>query len=219
MTIITDSEHKVVSVSLIPGLGSVPSDFHVYFPAKCKELPSEGDTYIECDWAWPLPGSDRFIPETGHAGSFGAVRKFDIHCGVDLYCDLNQEVVAVEDGVVVALDIFTGVLAGSPWWNETYAVYVEGESGVVVYGEIKPTEKMTPGCKVKRGDLIGNVITVLRKDKGLPMNMLHLELHKKGTRTWQWWNLESPKPDTLIDPTIYLKMANWKLPMHHHYHD
>ena len=32
MCIITDENHIVVSVSLIPGLGSIPSNWHVYFP-------------------------------------------------------------------------------------------------------------------------------------------------------------------------------------------
>lgn len=208
MTIITDHNHKVVSVSVIPGLVHIPPGFHLYFPAKCKNgIPAEGDTYVESEWMWPLPGNNKFIPEDGHAGSFGAVRKFDVHCGVDLYCDFGQPVAAVEDGVVVALDIFTGPFADSPWWNETYAVYVEGETGVVVYGEIKPNKHITPGHKVQRGECIGSVITVLKKDKGLPMNMLHLELHKKGTRTWKWWKLDEPMPESLLDPTIHLKFA------------
>ena len=52
MTIITDENHVVKSVSLIPGLGSIPSNWHCYFPAKCKDgIPAEGDTYEE-------PGED-----------------------------------------------------------------------------------------------------------------------------------------------------------------
>lgn len=51
-------------------------------------------------------------------GMFGAVRKYDIHTGVDLYCEEGSLVSEYEDGIVVAIEDFTGVKANSPWWNE-----------------------------------------------------------------------------------------------------
>ena len=47
MCIITDENHIVVSISLIPGLGYIPSNWHCYFPANCVDLPQEGDHYEE----------------------------------------------------------------------------------------------------------------------------------------------------------------------------
>ena len=49
MCIITDNNHKVFSISLIPGLTEVPISWHIYFPAKCSvdDLPQEGDFYQE----------------------------------------------------------------------------------------------------------------------------------------------------------------------------
>lgn len=44
MCVITDEKNIVVSVSLIPGLGKIPVDYHVYFPFK-GDIPSIGDTY------------------------------------------------------------------------------------------------------------------------------------------------------------------------------
>lgn len=152
-------------------------------------------------WIWPLPGANLFIPGSNisHPGSFGAIRKYDIHTGVDIYCEPEQEVLAVEDGEVVLIENFTGANAvpPSPWWHETKAVLIEGASGVVVYGEIRPLETITVGQKIKQGQTIGNVITVLKKDKGLPMTMLHFELYKYGTRETVVWELEKPQPENL----------------------
>ena len=72
-------------------------------------------------------------------GKFGAVRKYDVHTGVDLYCESGSAVHAVEDGIVVNIENFTGPLAGSSWWNDTKSVLIEGKYGVVCYGEIEPT--------------------------------------------------------------------------------
>ena len=158
-------------------------------------------------WTWPLPGADRY---TSYAGDFGVSRKYCVHTGVDCYCEPQQNVVAVEDGEVVAIEEFTGEHANppSPWWNNTKAILVEGESGVVVYGEIKPLETIKIGKKIRKGQNIGNVITVLKKDKGLPMTMLHLELYKSGTRETAIWNLNESQPDNLLNPSEKLNLAN-----------
>ena len=44
-------------------------------------------------WIWPLKASP-ILPD--EPGLFGAVRKFDIHTGIDLYCEISTDVVAVE---------------------------------------------------------------------------------------------------------------------------
>lgn len=148
---------------------------------------------------WPLPGAD---PYTSYQGDFGAIRKHDIHTGLDIYCEPNQIVVAVEDGEVISIENFTGEHANppSPWWHNTKAVLVEGKSGVVVYGEIKPLDSIKVGKKMRRGQNIGHVITVLKKNKGLPMTMLHLELYKSGTKETIVWDLGKPQPENLLNP-------------------
>lgn len=140
------------------------------------------------------------IPTGSHPGAFGVKRKHHTHEGVDLYCPEGTQVYAVEAGYVVAIIAFTGAAVGSSWWHDTVAVLVEGESGVVVYGEISPV--VTVGSMILKGCLIGNVKQVLTKDKGRPMSMLHLELHKKGARDAPEWTKRRPK--TLLDPTRYL---------------
>ncbi len=141
------------------------------------------------------------LPLPGHVGAFGAVRKHHIHEGVDLYVGLGAPVMAVEDGEVVGVIPFTGQHCGSPWWHDTFAVMVEGASGVVVYGEIDPRVSIRT---IRAGDLIGHAIKVLKKDTR-PSIMLHLELYTRGTRDVCEWLPGTKQPDGLLDPTEYLK--------------
>lgn len=133
-------------------------------------------------------------------GKFGAVRKFDIHTGIDLYCKPGEPVYAIEDGLWIDDDYFTGPNANppSPWWNETSYACVMGVSGIILYGEIELN--MAGDAAVKEGDIIGWVKTVLKKDKGLPTTMLHLELYVDYTSPVEW-KPDDPRPKGLLDPT------------------
>lgn len=142
------------------------------------------------------------LPQPPHVGAFGISRKHHIHEGIDLYCPEGTEVFAVEDGQIVNIVPFTGAHAGSDWWHDTYAVLVEGKTGVVVYGEILST--CQNGQHIKAGDLIGHVKQVLKTDKGRPMSMLHLELYMHGVRDAVEWPVGTPRPDGLMNPTPYL---------------
>lgn len=147
------------------------------------------------------------MPTAPHPGAFGVQRKHHVHEGVDLYVPDGTAVRAVEDGEVVAVEVFTGPDANppSPWWRETEALLVSGASGVVVYGEIQPAALVTAGVRVARGEVIGYVRQVLRKDKGRPLSMLHLELHEHGMRSTEEWIQE--RPAGLLDPTQHLERA------------
>ncbi|WP_434715656.1 peptidoglycan DD-metalloendopeptidase family protein [Paraburkholderia sp. A3RO-2L] len=169
-------------------------------------------------WHNPLPFKLRATPdlmsfqsmaadETGlplapHPGAFGVRRANHTHEGVDLYAPEGTPVSAVEAGLVVAVVPFTGPHAGLPWWLDTWAVFVEGPSGVVVYGEIAPSVR--EGDKLAAGQLLGTVLTVLAKDKGRPRAMLHLELHRAGSRSAPEWLEHDARPDVLLDPTPHL---------------
>lgn len=155
---------------------------------------------------WKFPVSGNFVPESPHPGSFGFKRNHGgKHTGVDLYCENNEEVYAVEDGVVINIEHFTGEWDNSPWWNNTDCILVEGFSGVVCYGEIKTTLKV--GDFVIRGQHIANVVRVI-KDKlhpeinGWKPNMLHLELYKHGTK-----KASEHFSTSLINPTQKLLSA------------
>jgi len=156
-------------------------------------------------WRWPLWGAPPRLPD--EPGQFGAVRKHDIHTGVDLYTYPGSCVLAVEDGVVVAIEDFTGAVAGSPWWADTQAILVEGKSGVVCYGELIAPRRLAVGDRIQADGFLGCVKTVLRQDKGRPMTMLHFELYTHGTRETVWWRLGEPRPANLLDPTEQLTEA------------
>jgi len=130
---------------------------------------------------------------------FGAVRKHDVHTGIDLYAEAGTKVCAMEAGTVVAVVDFTGIAAESPWWLDTKAVMVEGASGVILYGEIETI--LNVGDYVFEGDTIGHILRVLKKDKGKPLAMLHLELYTHGTTVPVWWKHEDKQPENLLDPT------------------
>lgn len=151
-------------------------------------------------WVWPLKNKAPMFPD--EPGSFGSIRKFDNHTGVDLYCELGQSVIAVEDGEVISIENFTGSKADdpSPWWNDTQAVLIRGNSGVVVYGEVFTLVKV--GDNVKAGQKIASVEqSVLKRFKGRPMVMLHMELMSPESTGTIWWKSEQPQPANLFDIT------------------
>lgn len=135
--------------------------------------------------------------ETPLPGRFGAIRKHDIHTGFDFYCPIGTEIPALESGVVVAIESFTGEKAGSPWWHETQAVLVEGPSGVILYGEILPKVKV--GQEIRAKEIIGTVLQVLKRDKGKPLAMLHLEWYTSGTKKSVWWYHNEPQPKNILN--------------------
>lgn len=163
-------------------------------------------------WIFPLKNHTLAVPsEDWHPGKFGFRRKFDYHhTGIDLYAKEGDPVLAVEDGIVVAIENFTGPMNGTPWWNDTWAILVEGPSGVVVYGEVLQHPDIDVGVTVTKGQEIGSVLTVLKelvtKDwiPGHSRSMLHLELHQNGTRATSWWKVGELQPPTVLNPTSLL---------------
>lgn len=160
---------------------------------------------------FPLRRSDVSFPHmVSKEGTFGHKRKYDIHTGVDLYTVENAPVYAMERGKVVAVEKFTGP-PESPWWLPTYAVLVEGESGVITYGEVLPL--VSDEDLVSEGQEIARVTPVLLSGKERPdipghsRFMLHMELYVRGTTKTVWWRLEEDRPEELRDPMPILSRA------------
>lgn len=163
-------------------------------------------------WSSPIADWDpRTLPlaATGHPGAFGVERMHHFHEGVDLYTAPHADVFAVELGTVVAIRPFTGAALGHTWWNDTDAIFVHGASGIVVYGELQPMD-VHVGSVVRPGQRIGRVARVLKKDKGRPMDMLHMELrdasHPDALALFDWAK-HLPRPAWLLDPTPHLLNA------------
>lgn len=149
-----------------------------------------------------MPEGTTGLPLPPHPGAFGVQRKKHVHEGVDLYMPQAAPVFAVEAGEVLAVRPFTGPALGHDWWLHTDGVWVAGASGVVVYGEIE--SQVTVGQRVNAGERIGAVTRVLKKDKGRPTSMLHLELRAHGDTTDIEWPDFANRPPTLRDPTPML---------------
>lgn len=148
------------------------------------------------------------IPINFHPGAFGFQRPWNWHPGVDLYTNDWEKVYAIEDGIVVYTDLFTGPEIGMPWWETTWCVMVEGKSGVFNYGEMHEpnSDFIKVGSKIIAGQCVGHVKRVLFEDKlrphipGHSTSMLHLELYTHGSREpVEWAKFE--KPQNLLDPT------------------
>lgn len=148
------------------------------------------------------------IPLRAHVGAFGVSRRNHVHEGVDLYGVVGDSVLAMEPGVVIATLPFTGVLAGSMWWDETSCILVRGASGCLNYGELTVAAGLTEGSVVAAGQVLGHLAQVLLEDKGRPMTMLHLERYcMSASAPVKEWPLEAPQPPTLCDPTTLLLQA------------
>lgn len=145
------------------------------------------------------------IPIGEHPGSFGYVRKYHTHEGIDLYCNPGDIVQCCEEGIITGVYPFTGEHCGSPWWNETWCVVVKHIDKVIVYGELMPFMPNIPkGYSVEPTNILGFVEPVLKKNKGRPMCMLHLEMYDRDITESVEWRPFTNKPESLIDPTDYL---------------
>ena len=145
------------------------------------------------------------IPVNPHLGGFGVMRKNHIHKGVDLYCEPNEPVYAVEDGMVAKRGPFTGTNTKTDWWNDTEYVSIQSDDHSILYGEIEVANQLVDGYNVKQGELIGHVKTVLKTDKGRPMTMLHFEMYESGIIE-AYWGL-GKRPAGLLNPTPLLIAA------------
>ncbi len=149
-----------------------------------------------------LPHGTTGVPMPPHPGAFGASRRQHLHGGVDLYCVEGTPVVAMEAGQVVAVAPVTGPHADKPWWLNTWMVMIEGNSGVLGYGGLKPA--VTAGESVDAGDHLGQILSMVRFASGRPTSLLHLELYAPGARQPAVWLEPEQRPAGMLDPTSLL---------------
>ncbi len=150
------------------------------------------------DCAWSLP-CGKYYP-----AAFGARRKYNLHTGIDLFCENMQPLASVEAGKIVSIGDFSNQKDKSPWLNRTRVILIEGQTGVVAYCNVIEKPGLRVGRAVTAGEIIGNVIRINKKRRKNDICMLHLELYKPGTRKRVIWSYNFPKPPQLLDPGKYL---------------
>lgn len=174
----------------------VPLAFPLLGKTACWDPDPDGFSRFDLSLSCPIP-----VPGLGHPGAFGYTRRHHIHEGVDLYGQEGDLVVALFGGTVVFNGPFTGPLAGLPWWLPTSAVAIESSLGVIFHGEIEAFH-LPKGTLVEAGTPLGRLVRVLKKDKGRPVHMLHLEYYRSGARSSIGiWELGMARPSHLLDPT------------------
>jgi murein DD-endopeptidase MepM/ murein hydrolase activator NlpD len=143
---------------------------------------------------WPV------VPNRGIINAFGANRvtkgRQRIHIGTDVGAFPGDKVVAIADGTVI------GRLTGYELGAGLGAVSIRHPDADYIYAEIDVDPSMTPGKKVKRGDLVG----VVRKNSD-GTSMLHLEAWQTGTvpsAFYAWWR-DEPRPKGILNSTEILK--------------
>lgn len=146
------------------------------------------------------------LAEIDSPGDFGYKRSTYYHSGLDLYCEKDTEIFAIESGIIVNICDFTGSKENAPWWNDTKSILIEGKSGVIGYCELNPTN-LKISDKIIEGQLLGYIIPVLKRVKieSIGTSMCHLELYKHGTTDHIDWKLDENKPDNLLNPRELLE--------------
>jgi murein DD-endopeptidase MepM/ murein hydrolase activator NlpD len=173
---------------------------------------------------WPVPNSySKNIPADGSPGSFWENRGDRRHCGIDIYAPEGSDVIAVENGEVIDIGLFTSSL-WVPYWNTTYYILIKNTTGYICkYAELRDVN-IYVNEKIKSGQLIGHVGMVLNSKnitekspsyikklkKKKKLSMLHFELQKtpliksKYYLGGNWYG--SKKPKYLVNPVSYLSL-------------
>lgn len=143
------------------------------------------------------------IPVSGQ-GSFWEDRGDRHHCGIDLYAKKDEEIYAITNGKVIAIEVMTHP-AFIHYWNITYQLVVETDSFFVKYGEVaNPTLKV--GDEIKAGEVVAKVGQVLDCNKVTEHDPVYVQKLKHGKNAML--HLECWKSDPVIEHEKYLG-GNW----------
>ena len=148
----------------------------------------------------------------GSGAAFGAKRPASKkkaqtrkHTGVDIDADRGVPVLAMESGVVVAVDV--------GWEAPTVAIVLAIDSGkTLLLGGLRRGMLVSAGDRFVQGQPLAVIEAYPLGD-----TMLHVQLYE-GIHTLAWvrqrmsWPVNSPQPDGLLDPTEYLQAAAWNTP-------
>lgn len=168
------------------------------FPLQRTPKVSQDDNH---DYGEILRQGECIVPLPPHPGAYGVSRKHHIHEGIDLYGVVDEPVFTIQDGIIVDIVPFTGIHTDTPWWNDTQAVVIADNTGYWVYGELIPVAGRYVGQQICEGEIVGRLVPVLKKDKGRPTTMLHLERWVGAYPYRYMWRLNTDGIPWLKDPT------------------
>lgn len=117
------------------------------------------------------------------------------HVGVDLFANAGDDVIAVEDGVIIAFYPFLRARTG----EMSYALLVAHNGYVANYGEVRGASLsalgLSIGDNVRAGQRIGAVSDT---------RQLHFETYLPGATRSQSWRHGAPRPSHVLNPTHLL---------------
>jgi hypothetical protein len=162
------------------------------------------------DFCWSLPAGRYNERAFGYRGSKISPLlenlSYGINTGVFLESNIGTRVGLVEDGTILAIRDFKIKHPSSqqqsgkqrqpqePAGQKLKSVFVEGDTGVVIYSGLFLDNDVGVGMILNAGESIGT----------LGMKILKLELCSHGTTQPIFWSPAAEKPKNLIDPTNYL---------------
>ena len=149
---------------------------------------------------WPVPNSySKKIPLKDSSGSFWEHRGDRFHTGIDIYAPKDSDVLCIEDGRVIETGIFTSP-DKIPYWNTTYYVLVENNSGLICrYAELGDIT-VKNNESIKAGQLIGHIGTVLNFDKISKDSPIYIRnLKKKSHKSMLHFELYTSYPKDIKD--------------------
>jgi murein DD-endopeptidase MepM/ murein hydrolase activator NlpD len=172
---------------------------------------------------WPVPNSySKKVPIQGAPGSFWEDRGDRRHCGIDIYAQKGSNVVSIDNGKVIDIDIFTSPNI-MPYWNLTKYIVIQCDDDLFFkYAELGDIT-VDVGQTINAGDIIGNICTVLKLNKishkspkyiqeikiNKKQSMLHFEVYSsiplKNNQYigGNWYG--NKKPKHILSPNKYLR--------------
>lgn len=163
-------------------------------------------TSVNLSWTSPFRDSEICLPLG--ATQYNCIGARELHqssylkCGIDLTCNPNTKVFAVETGNVIAVETFFDNKK-KPWISSSKAVLVSGPSGVVCYGNIEPEAHVSIGTRIEQGSRLGAVVPFFTKEAKSKngQSRLRIELYRQHTTKRPKWHCnQASAPKSLLNP-------------------
>ncbi len=171
---------------------------------------------------WPVPDSySKSLPKEGERGSFWENRGDRFHVGVDIFAPAGADVLAIQNGKVIDIGIFT-TPEEAKYLKKSYYITIKTAQNLnIKYAEVKNIT-VRIGDYVNTGQKIAEIAEVLNKEylshstpqylrnmiENDMVSMLHLESYIAPIAEVKPYNfgnyLGKVKPYSVVDPSLFL---------------